>query len=78
MHLETKAIHIGRSVDPTTGAVSIPLHTSTTFQRDADGAFPSGFEYIRGGNPTRNAFEAAMASLEATNERLRRNAVLRC
>ncbi|MBM7049268.1 PLP-dependent aspartate aminotransferase family protein [Rhizobium lusitanum] len=64
MHIETKAIHIGRSVDRTTGAVSIPLHTSTTFHRGADGAFPSGFEYSRDANPTRNAFEAAMASLE--------------
>jgi cystathionine gamma-synthase len=64
MHLETKAIHIGRGVDPTTGAVSIPLHTSTTFERGADGSFPSGFEYIRDANPTRNAFEAAMAALE--------------
>jgi len=64
MHLETMAIHIGRGVDPSTGAVSIPLHTSTTFERSADGSFPSGFEYTRDANPTRNAFEAAMAALE--------------
>ncbi|WP_292581934.1 PLP-dependent aspartate aminotransferase family protein [Mesorhizobium sp.] len=64
MHIETKSIHIGRGVDPATGAVSIPLHTSTTFHRGADGTFPAGFEYIRDANPTRNAFEAAMASLE--------------
>ncbi|RWJ58154.1 MAG: PLP-dependent transferase [Mesorhizobium sp.] len=64
MHPDTKAIHIGRTVDPATGAVSIPLHTSTTFHRDADGTFPSGYAYIRDANPTRNAFEAAMASLE--------------
>lgn len=65
MQLETKAIHIGRSVDPSTGAVSIPLHTSTTFERGADGSFPSGLEYRRDANPTGNAFEAAMAALEA-------------
>lgn len=64
MHLETKAIHAGRRVDPATGAVTIPLHTSTTFERGADGAFPSGFEYIRDDNPTRQAFETAMAALE--------------
>lgn len=64
MQLETKAIHIGRGVDPSTGAVSIPLHTSTTFERAADGSFPSGLEYTRDANPTRNAFEAAMAALE--------------
>lgn len=64
MQLETKAIHIGRGVDPSTGAVSIPLRTSTTFERGADGSFPAGFEYTRDANPTRNAFEAAMAALE--------------
>lgn len=64
MQLETKAIHIGRGVDPSTGAVSIPLHTSTTFERGADGSFPSGLEYTRDANPTRNAFETAMAALE--------------
>ncbi len=64
MRLETKAIHAGRSVDPSTGAVTLPLHTSTTFERAGDGGFPSGFEYIRDANPTRNAFETAMAALE--------------
>lgn len=68
MRFQTKAIHIGRGVDPSTGAVSIPLHTSTTFERGADGAFPSGFEYTRDANPTRNAFEAAMASLEGGHQ----------
>ncbi|SEO28403.1 cystathionine gamma-synthase [Paracoccus alcaliphilus] len=68
MRLQTKAIHIGRGVDPSTGAVSIPLHTSTTFERGADGAFPSGFEYTRDANPTRNAFEAAMAALEGGHQ----------
>lgn len=64
MQLETKAIHIGRSVDPLTGAVSIPLHTSTTFERGADGLFASGLNYTRDANPTRNAFETAMVALE--------------
>jgi len=64
VQLETKAIHAGRGVDPSTGAVTIPLHPSTTFERSADGTFPSGYEYIRDANPTRNAFETAMAALE--------------
>ena len=64
MHIETKAIHAGRRVDPLTGAVSIPLHTSTTFERSADGSFPTGFEYTRDDNPTRKAFEDALAALE--------------
>lgn len=64
MHIETRAIHAGRSVDPATRAVSLPLHTSTTFERGVDGSYAAGFEYIRDANPTRNAFEAAMAALE--------------
>ncbi|HUA79630.1 MAG TPA: PLP-dependent aspartate aminotransferase family protein [Dyella sp.] len=65
MRLDTLAIHGARHVDPVTGAVSLPLHTSTTYERSADGSFPSGFEYTRDGNPTRNSFEAAMALLES-------------
>ncbi|RAZ93068.1 cystathionine gamma-synthase [Mesorhizobium hawassense] len=68
MRFDTQAIHIGRSVDPLTGAVSIPLHTSTTFERGADGSFPSGYEYTRDSNPTRFAFEQAMAALEGGGE----------
>ncbi|WP_192182562.1 trans-sulfuration enzyme family protein [Mesorhizobium amorphae] len=64
MYLETKAIHAGRKVDPSTGAITLPFHPSTTFERSADGSFPSGYEYIRDDNPTRHAFETAMAALE--------------
>lgn len=68
MNLETIAIHAGRGVDPGTGAVSMPLYTSTTFERGSDGGFPAGFEYIRDGNPNRNAFEACIAALEGGGE----------
>lgn len=64
MRLETIAIRAGRGIDPVTGAVSLPLHTSTTFERAADGTFPTGYQYTRDANPTRNAFEAALAALE--------------
>jgi cystathionine gamma-synthase len=64
MHIETNAIHAGRGVDPLTGAVSISLQTSTTFERAPDGSFPTGFQYTRDANPTRNAFETAIATLE--------------
>lgn len=68
MKLETMATHAGRGVDPVTGAVSLPLHTSTTFERAADGSFPAGFEYTRDANPNRNAFETCMAALEGGGE----------
>ncbi|MFO1187586.1 MAG: PLP-dependent aspartate aminotransferase family protein [Alphaproteobacteria bacterium] len=64
MRLETKAIHAGRGIDPSTRAVATPWHPSTTFERGTDGSYLSGFEYIRDDNPTRHAFEEAMAALE--------------
>jgi cystathionine gamma-synthase len=64
MKIETLAIHAGRGVDKTTGAVAEPIYLSTTFERDADGGFSRGFEYIRDSNPNRNALEQCMAQLE--------------
>ncbi|CAN5586428.1 cystathionine gamma-synthase [soil metagenome] len=63
-HPETLAVHAGRAIDPSTGAVAQPIHLSTTFQRDADGSFPSGFDYTRSGNPNRAALQEALAALE--------------
>lgn len=68
MNLETIAIHAGRGIDPATKAVSMPLHTSTTFERASDGGFPAGFEYIRDANPNRDAFETCVAALEGGGE----------
>ena len=64
MRLETLAVHAGRAVDPLTGAVTPPIHLSTTFERAADGGFPSGFVYSRDGNPNRLMLETCMAALE--------------
>jgi len=64
MKLETLAIHAGRAPDPATGAVREPIHLSTTFERDADGSFPRGYEYTRSGNPNRATLERAVAALE--------------
>jgi cystathionine gamma-synthase len=64
LRAETLAVHAGRGVDPITGALATPLNLSTTFERDADGDFSRGFAYTREGNPTRAAFERALAVLE--------------
>jgi cystathionine gamma-synthase len=64
MHIDTIAVHAGRAVDPTTGAVSPPLHLSTTFERDADGGFSRGFHYSREDNPNRRSLEICLAALE--------------
>ena len=60
---ETRAIHAGQEADPATGAVMMPIYTSSTFKQDSPGIH-KGYDYSRSGNPTRNAFEDCMASLE--------------
>jgi cystathionine gamma-synthase len=62
--LETILAHAGCTVDPATGAVVAPIHLATTFERDADGAYPRSFEYSRMDNPTRRLLETTLASLE--------------
>src|SRR5438270_1951415 len=68
MRLETLAVHAGHEVDASTGAVASPIHLSTTFQRDAEGNYPSGYIYGRSANPNRHALETALAALEGGAE----------
>jgi cystathionine gamma-synthase len=68
--IETLAVHAGRWVDPATGAVTPPIHLSTTFERDRDGTYPTGFSYSREGNPTRQSLEECLAALEGGEEAL--------
>ncbi|MEW5847686.1 MAG: aminotransferase class I/II-fold pyridoxal phosphate-dependent enzyme [Myxococcota bacterium] len=70
MKLETLAVHAGRRPDPATGAVTPPIHLSTTFQRAADGSYPLGFSYSREDNPNRRALEECLAALEGGTEAL--------
>ncbi len=51
-------------IDPTTRAVVMPLHLSTTFIRDPDNAYSSGFCYARPDNATVREAEAVLAMLE--------------
>jgi cystathionine gamma-synthase len=60
---ETRAIHAGQDPDPTTGAVVPPISLATTFAQHAVGKH-QGYEYARSGNPTRDALETCVASLE--------------
>ena len=64
MRFETLAVHAGHRPDPATGAVMPPIHLSTTFERAADGTFPSGYVYSRDANPNRRALEESLAALE--------------
>ena len=51
-------------VDETTKAVIPPIHLSTTYLRDADNEYRSGWDYIRVGNPSFKQPEALLARLE--------------
>jgi cystathionine gamma-synthase len=64
MRLETIAVHAGHAPDPTTGAVTPPIHLSTTFEREPDLTFRGGHVYIRESNPNRVALEQVLAQLE--------------
>ena len=61
---ETRAITAGQAFDSTTGAVVPPIYMSTTFVQDGIGGFRNGYEYARGGNPTRDSLQELLASLE--------------
>ncbi|WP_067724535.1 trans-sulfuration enzyme family protein [Oceanobacillus damuensis] len=64
MRFETKAIHSGRQVDKLTGAVTTPIHLSTTYERNIDGSYTNEFMYSRGDNPNRRELEDCLTSLE--------------
>lgn len=60
---QTRAIHIGNKPDKETGAVSPPIHLTSTFEQESVGN-DKGFDYARGGNPTRKRLEDNLAALE--------------
>jgi cystathionine gamma-synthase len=70
MRIETRAVHAGRATDPATGAITPPIHLSTTFERGADGEYARGFSYSREGNPARKSLEQCLAALEGGKEAL--------
>ena len=59
----TRAIHAGQPPDPATGSVSVPIYQTSTYVHDELGRH-KGYEYARVQNPTREALEANVASLE--------------
>ena len=64
MRLSTIAVRAGRHPDAATGAIAEPIHLSTTFLRQEDGSFPSGYIYSRERAPNRTNLEAALAALD--------------
>jgi cystathionine beta-lyase/cystathionine gamma-synthase len=60
---ETRAIHEGQEPDPATGALTTPIYQTSTYAQEAVGK-NKGYDYSRVANPTRNALERCLASLE--------------
>ena len=63
MRFETRAIHDGQEPEPEYGAVNVPIFQTSTYAQPKVGQ-PRRFDYARSGNPTREALQTALASLE--------------
>jgi cystathionine beta-lyase/cystathionine gamma-synthase len=59
----TRAVHAGPLADPLSGAVMPPIYQTSTYAQEGLGKH-KGYEYGRTQNPTREALERAVASLE--------------
>jgi cystathionine gamma-synthase len=64
MRFETRAIHVGQEPDAEFGAVSVPIYQTSTYAQPAVGK-PKAYDYARTGNPTREALQQVLSSLEA-------------
>ncbi len=51
-------------IDPETRAVTPPIHPASTFLRDPDNQYSSGYSYARDSNPTYDQAEALLCELE--------------
>ena len=63
-HFDTRAIHAGQAPCKSTGAIMTPIYATSTYKQSAPGVH-QGYEYSRSQNPTREAYEACIASLES-------------
>lgn len=63
LKLATRAIHVGQSPDPVSGATVPPIHFTSTYTQASPGRH-KGYEYSRSSNPTRENLEQCLASLE--------------
>lgn len=64
MKFNTKVIHGGQHHEKVTGAVMPPVFQTSTFAQVSPGQPVGEYEYSRAANPTRQALEDALASIE--------------
>jgi cystathionine beta-lyase/cystathionine gamma-synthase len=62
-HFATRSVHAGQVVEPLAGAVMTPIYQTSTYVQSGLGKH-KGYEYARTQNPTREALERNVASLE--------------
>ena len=62
----TRAVHAGQEPEPRTGAVMTPIFQTSTYVQKSPGVH-TGYEYARTQNPTREALERCIASLEGAS-----------
>ncbi len=60
----TRAVHAGQKPDPATGAITTPIFATSTYVQESPGRH-KGYVYSRSKNPTRSAYENAVADLES-------------
>jgi cystathionine beta-lyase/cystathionine gamma-synthase len=65
----TRAVHAGQVPEPLSGAVMTPIYQTSTYVQPALGQH-RGYEYARTQNPTREALERNVASLESATHGL--------
>src|SRR4051812_29077985 len=63
MDFETRAIHDGQDPEPNAGAVTVPIYQTSTYVQSGVGQ-NKGYDYARTKNPTRDALQTCLASLE--------------
>lgn len=63
MKFGTRAVHAGVSPDPSTGAIMTPIFQTSTYVQESPSRH-KGYAYARGANPTRDALQKSIASLE--------------
>ena len=66
LHFNTATIHGGQEHDKAYGAVMPPIYQTSTYAQSTPGGH-KGFEYSRTHNPTREALEKSLASIESGN-----------
>ncbi|MEE2708697.1 MAG: PLP-dependent aspartate aminotransferase family protein [Gemmatimonadota bacterium] len=64
MKLETILVRAGAEPDPATGALSPPIHLSTTYEHTPDGSPTHEHIYLRESNPTQSRLETALSAIE--------------